>query len=220
MRYRYFIEEISTSLTDDFLKRHHYLSQQGNGFLSKVRYGLFREDKKFVGVITFSGISVIETLIGAFDGFDKQSQQDGFWELSRLSMDDDTKERNLTSWFVSHSIQRLRKTYQVRAIISYADSRYHHGYIYQATNFKYYGMTAPKADFYENIAGVERQIWRGKVSGLKGEWKERPRKHRYMIVYDKSLKVRWTEEPFPKGDNTEYELKEPKVYQLNIFDYV
>lgn len=220
MRYRYFIEEISTSLTDDFLKRHHYLSQQGNGFLSKVRYGLFREDKKFVGVITFSGISVIETLIGAFDGFDKQSQQDGFWELSRLSMDDDTKERNLTSWFVSHSIQRLRKTYQVRAIISYADSRYHHGYIYQATNFKYYGMTAPKADFYENIAGIERQVWRGKVSGLKGEWKERPRKHRYMIVYDKSLKVRWTEEPFPKGDNTEYELKEPKVYQLNIFDYV
>lgn len=41
-----------------------------------------------------------------------------------------------------------------------------------------------------------------------------------MLVYDKTLKVLWKEEPYPKGDNTEYELHEPKQKQMNIFDYM
>ena len=153
---KYLIEPISHGLADDFLKRHHYLAQQGNGFLGKVQYGLFRYDGKFVGVIVFAGISVIETLIGAFDGFERFSSQEGFWELTRLSMDDNEKEKNLTSWFVSHAIRRLRSERYVRAIISYADSRYHYGYIYQATNFKYYGLAALKSNFFERTAGGAR----------------------------------------------------------------
>jgi len=41
-----------------------------------------------------------------------------------------------------------------------------------------------------------------------------------MIVYDKSLKVLWEEQPYPKGDNTEYELKNPDFMQTNIFDFL
>ena len=153
MKYKYYIDTVSHDIADNFLKRHHYLAQQGNGFLSKKNYGLFREDGVYCGVLTFGGISVIETLIGAFEGFERFSSQDGFWELTRLAMDDETKEKNLTSWFVSRCIKDLRKTEYVRAIISYADSKYHHGYIYQATNFKYYGLSPIKSDFFEKIGG-------------------------------------------------------------------
>lgn len=149
----YEVCRIPHQLADDFLKRHHYLAQQGNGFLGKVQYGLFRKDGRFIGVVVFAGISVIETLIGAFEGFERFSSQEGFWELSRLAMDDDTKERNLTSWFLSRCIKKLRQEEYVRAIISYADSKYHHGYIYQATNFKYYGLTPQKSDFFEVLSG-------------------------------------------------------------------
>jgi len=217
----YYIEPIDHSLADDFLKRHHYLAQQGNGFLGKVQYGLFTKDRKFVGCIVFAGVSVIETLIGAFDGFERFSDQTGFWELTRLAMDDKNKVPNLTSWFVARAIRKLRHENYVRAIISYADSKYHNGYIYQATSFKYYGLTPQKSDFFEDMGdGSERQVWRGSVKGLKGEWRERSRKHRYMIVYDKSLNIKWQEEPYPKGDNTEYELHEPDEMQMNIFDYL
>lgn len=214
----YYIQEISHSIADDFLQRHHYLAQQGNGFLGKVQYGLFTSNDKIIGCLVFAGISVIETLIGAFEGFERFSNQEGFWELTRLAMDDDCKEKNLTSWFVARCIKKLRKNNQVRAIISYADSKYHQGYIYQATNFKYYGLAPQKSDFFEKLPnGKERQVWRGSVKGKQGEWRERSRKHRYMIVYDKTLKIQWKEEPYPKGDNTEYELQEKEV-QMNIFD--
>ena len=215
----YEVSRISHQLADDFLKRHHYLAQQGNGFLGKVQYGLFTKDRQFVGVVVFAGISVIETLIGAFEGFERFSSQDGFWELTRLAMDDNTKVKNLTSWFLSKSIKQLRKDEYVRAIISYADSKYHHGYIYQATNFKYYGLAPQKSDFFEELSnGETRQVWRGSVKGKQGEWIPRSRKHRYMLVYDKSLKIKWQEEPYPKGDNTEYLLHDPETTQMNIFD--
>ena len=217
----YYIEPISHSLADDFLKRHHYLAQQGNGFLGKVQYGLFTEEKKFVGCIVFAGVSAIETLIGAFDGFDKSSDQTGFWELTRLAMDDENKIPNLTSWFVARAIRKLRHENYVRAIISYADSKYHNGYIYQATSWKYYGLTASKKDFFDEVGGNGGKIvQRGYKSGMAGEWRERSRKHRYMKVFDKSLKILWKEKVYPKGDNTEYELQEPSQMQMNIFDYL
>jgi hypothetical protein len=219
MKNRYTVDKIDHKLADSFLTRHHYLAQQGNGFLGKKQYGLFREDNAFVGVIVFAGVSVIETLIGAFEGFDRFSCQDGFWELTRLAMDSDLKEKNLTSWFVAKAIKRLRSETNVRALISYADSKYHHGYIYQATNFKYYGLAPQKQDFFEKLTGGgERQVWRGSVKGLEGEWRDRSRKHRYMIVYDKKLTVKWQEEPYPKGDNDVY-IGKPRG-QGSLFDFI
>lgn len=193
--------------------------------MSLYNYGLFDADQKLLGVITFSGISVIETIIGAFENkngepFTRESNQKGFFELSRLAMvDDGRKVRNLTSWFVSKAIKLLRKSEDVRAIISYADSKYHHGYIYQATNWKYYGLSPQKSDFfYKDENGVERQLWRGTSSDKDGEWRPRSRKHRYLLLYDKSLIVKWKEERYPKGDNDCYEIKQPEQIQMTMFD--
>ena len=218
MRYR--VESISKALADDFLQRHHYLSQQGYGFMGKAYYGLFDAEGRFIGCVVFGGISVIETLIGAFDGFTRESGQDGFYELARLAMDDTHKTRNLTSWFLARCIRKLRHEYRVRAIISYADSKYHKGYIYQASNFKYYGLTDPKCDFHILDKGTLKLTRRGSTRDKQGEWIERSRKHRYMLVYDESLTVKWQEAPYPKGNNKEYPLKPPKFEQMNIFDFV
>jgi D-3-phosphoglycerate dehydrogenase len=45
---------------------------------------------------------------------------------------------------------------------------------------------------------------RGKTLGVEGEWRDRARKHRYMMVFDKMLKTKWQEEPYPKSNNQEY----------------
>ena len=106
------------------------------------------------------------------------------------------------SWFVSKSIKLLKKETLVRGLLSYADSRYHKGYIYQACNFKYYGLSSPKKDFWFLLGdGSYKKHGRGKIKGHLGEWRPRPQKHRYFILFDKSLNILWGEHPYPKGAN-------------------
>ena len=122
----------------------------------------------------------------------ERDQQEGLFELSRLCVDPDLQkeEYNITSWFVSRCIRRFRKDANVRAIISYADSAHHTGTIYRACNFNYYGLTDAKKDFYY-ADGTKHS--RGSVKGSEGEWRDRTRKHRYMMIFDKKLKVLWNE---------------------------
>ena len=198
----YNIKRIDKNTCGEFLSNHHYLSKQGFSFRSGYNYGLFCEDK-LIGVVVFHTVSAWETVKGAFGLLDRE--QAGFWELGRLAMDAEYTVKNCTSWFVTRCIKLLRQETTVRALISYADSLYHNGYIYQATNFKYYGLTAEKSDFWIRQAdGTFKKQSRGTTKGKDGEWRKRSRKHRYMIVYDKTLKVLWKEENYPKGDNTEY----------------
>ena len=202
----YEIKKISKCDTEDILKKFHYLSKQGFSFRSGFNYGLFIEDK-LIGVAVFHTLSVPETAKGCF-GLQRNEQQ-GLYELGRLALDPEEYEPNLTSWFLSRAIKILRKETEVRAILSYADSGYHNGYIYQATNFKYYGLTDPKKDFWilqEN--GTYKKHQRGKIKGLQGEWRERNRKHRYLLIFDKELVCKWKEQPYPKNNNnSEYNKK-------------
>lgn len=39
-----------------------------------------------------------------------------------------------------------------------------------------------------------------------------------MLVYDDTLQIKWKQEPYPKGDNKEYQLMKPKQTQVNMFD--
>ena len=199
MREDYTINKISKSEAKEVLNKYHYLSHQGFSFRSGHNYGLFLSDK-IIGVAIFHSPSVPETVKGMF-GLARDQQQ-GIYELGRLALDPSIYEKNLTSWFLSRAIKLLRKEIEVKAILSYADSSLHNGYVYQATNFKYYGLTAKKPDFWilqEDGTYVKHQ--RGKVKGLVGEWRPRTRKHRYLLVYDKLLECLWEEQSYPKGDN-------------------
>ncbi|MAO22120.1 MAG: hypothetical protein CMJ25_15335 [Phycisphaerae bacterium] len=189
----YRVELVSKDQCADLLKNHHYLSRISKGFKSKKNYGL-HFGSQVVGVCIFTGWPVPELLTGCF-GLPR-NQQDGFWELSRLVLDPDHQgaEHNLASWFVSKSISALKMANNVRCILSYADDGFHKGTVYAACNFKYYGLSAEKKDFwFKEADGSFKKHSRGPVKGRCGEWRPRNRKHRFLIINDKNLACKWVE---------------------------
>jgi len=182
----------------DLLEKYHYLSKIQRGFKSGYNYGLYMNDK-LVGVVIYTGLPVKELLKGML-GKSFDASQKGYFELSRLVLDPEVQktEHNIASWFVARTIKDLRKKENVRLILSYADSGYHTGKVYQALGFKYYGLTDSKKDFYYLLEdGTYIKHSRGPTKEYDGEWRQRTRKHRYLHVYDKDLNVCWNEEEYP-----------------------
>lgn len=192
------IKLINKAEAKEILLKYHYLKDISKGFKSGFNFGLFTQEK-LKGVIIFSGFPVPELVKGLFDL--ERTQQAGFFELSRLCVHPDIQqsEYNITSWFVSRAIRELRRSVEVRAILSYADSDYHEGTIYKACNFGYYGLSAPKKDFWiKQTDGSYIKHSRGKTKNILGEWRPRSQKHRYLTVYDKTLKINWVQESWKK----------------------
>jgi len=209
MKGEYFIDKVGKEEIKDLLYTYHYLKDESKDFKSGFNYGLFRSSVSDIlrvggclGTCIFTGLPVPEIAVGAF-GLER-SQQEGIYELSRLCIHPNIQkeEYNITSWFVSRCIRRFRKDARVRAILSYADSNHHSGTIYRACNFQYYGLTNKKSDFWiKHPDGSFIKHSRGPIKGLEGEWRQRSRKHRYMMVFDKDLKnklmwkeIQWKEE--------------------------
>lgn len=195
MKSDYHIDRVNKKESAELLLRFHYLKDISKTFKSGYNYGLYKNNDfcplnvgGIQGVCIFTGLPVPEIAKGAF-GLDRDEQQ-GLFELSRLCIHPNTQqsEYNITSWFVSKAIRCLRKETNVRAIISYADSDHHSGTIYRACNFLYCGLSEPKKDFYF-ADGTKHS--RGSVKGSEGEWKERSRKHRYVMIFDKKLNLLW-----------------------------
>ncbi len=195
MKSDYTIDRVTKSEAAELLLRFHYLKDISKTFKSGYNYGLYKNNEfcplnigGIQGVCIFTGLPVPEIAKGAF-GLERHEQQ-GLFELSRLCIHPNTQqsEYNITSWFVSKAIRCLRKETNVRGIISYADSDHHAGTIYRACNFQYCGLSEPKKDFYF-ADGTKHS--RGSVRGSEGEWRERSRKHRYVMVFDKKLDLLW-----------------------------
>ena len=187
------IKTIVKSDAHTILDTFHYLKDFSKGFKSGFNYGCYHNDR-LVGVIIFTGLPVPELAVGML-GLER-TEQEGLFELSRLCLHPDmATEHNLASWFVSNSIKLLRKDTKVRLILSYADSAFHNGTVYRACNFTYYGKSTPKSDFFIlNADGTYTKHSRGKVKGIKGEWRPRTQKHRFVLKYDKTLNMKWSEE--------------------------
>lgn len=197
MKSEFFIKNASKKEADCILLQYHYLKDISYGYRSGHIYGLYKHKspEEILGVAVYTNISVPELAKGAF-GLNR-NEQEGLFELSRLCIRPDIQEKeyNITSWFLSRTIKKLKSNTKVRAIISYADSNFHRGTIYAACNFKYYGLTAPKKDFWVKLPdGTYKKQSRGKVKNLEGEWRPRTRKHRFLLVFDKTLNVQWKEE--------------------------
>ena len=198
MKSDYHIDRVNKSEAAELLLRFHYLKDISKTFKSGYNYGLYKNNEfcplnigGIQGVCIFTGLPVPEIAQGAF-GLERDDQE-GLFELSRLCIHPVTQqeEYNITSWFVSRAIKQLRKDTKVRAIISYADSEHHGGTIYRACNFRYCGLSDPKKDFYFSD-GTKHS--RGKIGDAEGEWRDRSRKHRYVMIFDKSLELLWSEQ--------------------------
>lgn len=186
------------------MRDHHYLSRVSAGFKSGFNMGLVNKGK-VVGGCIFTGFPVPELSQSCF-GLNR-TDQDGLWELSRFVLDPSHQEseHNLATWFMARSIKKLRAEQPVRAILSYADNDHHSGVIYSASNFRYYGLTDKKKDFFiesqqEDMFSGTQMIKhsRGKMKGLEGEWRDRSQKHRFLLVFDKSLSCKWQQEVWRK----------------------
>ena len=206
MKSDFYIDRVGKKELEPLLLTYHYLKDESKSYKSGFNYGLFRSTFECplniggcLGACIFTTLPVPEIAVGAF-GLER-NQQKGIYELSRLCIHPDIQkeEYNITSWFVSRCIRRFKKDANVSAILSYADSTRHNGVIYRACNFKYYGLTDPKKDFYY-ADGTKHS--RGSVKGKEGEWKDRTRKHRYLMIFDKELETRltWKEEKWYNND--------------------
>jgi hypothetical protein len=182
-------------------------------------FGLYKNNL-LLGICSY-GRPVAHTLIKhAFNGH----YQDNFLELNRLVVNDNLPKNSL-SFFVSATLKQLPSPV---VVVSYADtSLNHHGYIYQATNFIYTGLSAKRTDY--KIKGMEhlhsasvmdhagRGVEKGKIEKLKAIYgnnlylKDRPRKHRYFYLIGtkkqkKEMLANLAYEVcnYPKGNNKRY----------------
>lgn len=174
-------------------------------------FGLF-VDGNLDGVITY-GTPPSSTLRRGIAGAENIQL---ILELNRLCLKYNRK--NEASMLVSRSLKLLPKP---SIIISFADSSQGHiGYVYQACNFTYHGLSAKRTDW--KIRGKEHlhgQTIADEFRGVKNRSKAmrekygedfylapRPRKHRYIyIVGNKKEKkelfkqIRYEQKPYPKG---------------------
>lgn len=184
----FLILEISKSVAYDFVKQYHYLKDAK--FFSCYSYGLWL-DGELVGVATYSNPQGTSSLKGWF-GLPNTDQT--VLELSRLCLLPDLNNTNASSYLLGNSLKLLKRE-GIRAVITLADSSRHIGSIYQVCNFKYYGLTDSKCDFYQ-YPDCKKNV-RGATHNKRGVWIPRSRKHRYAYILDKKLKVLYEEQPHP-----------------------
>jgi hypothetical protein len=175
-------------------------------------FGLY-ENNELLGVVTYGLPASFSLCIGICG----KDWSDKVLELNRLCLQDNSK--NQASFLVANSIKLLPKP---SIIVSYADSSQGHvGYVYQATNFLYTGLSAKFMEWA--IKGLEHKHNRHIGEGLTVEqlkqkhgdnfyFKERPRKHRYIYFHgDKKQKklmrslLKYDVMPYPKGDTKKYD---------------
>lgn len=231
----YYVEPINSELCKEWLLYKHYAHR-----LPSISYsfGLYDSNDILQGVCTF-GRPVAHVLIkNALRG----GYQDVFYELNRLCISDNHP-KNLLSFFVSRCLHLLPRP---MVIVSYADtSMNHHGYIYQATNWIYTGLSAKFKDYmvrgFEGMHGASVMDMVGRSDGEKGHIDkvkllkerfgednvymiDRQRKHRYFYflgdkrtVKDMKSKLIYDILPYPKGDNTRYDSSYRPQSQLKLF---
>ena len=187
------------------------------------------------GVCTF-GIPPSKDLILGSMG---EAYKGNFLELNRLVVNDGLP-RNALSFFVSSCLKMLPKP---MVVVSYADtSMGHHGYIYQATNWIYTGLSDKRTDWVveglegkhsRHLADGTEKVGQGnsKEDALKEKYGdrvklvERPRKHRYFQFLGDKRQVRQMLRDFhypiipeyPKGDNTRYDASYETTPNLTLF---
>lgn len=193
------VKRITYADTKPFLLKKHYAHRMPS---ISYAYGLFINDT-LRGVCTF-GMPASHSLCIGVCGVDYSSY---VLELNRLYLDDEISEKykDITSWFVSQSMQSLRLDFGNCIIVSYADSGMNHiGYIYQALSFTYTGKTRQRTDFYTGKNKHSRHYDKNAEQIYRSI---RTSKYRYVkFVGSKTFKkyarrsLLWKVEEYPKGN--------------------
>ena len=211
---KYSVQSIKASETHEWLLYKHYAKR-----IPSISYafGLY-EDKTLIGICTFGSPPSNALCIGVCG----ENNRDKVVELNRLCLNDHNV-KNLTSYFLSNCLKLLPNN---KIIVSYADtSQNHHGYIYQATNWYYTGLSAKRTERYDiNNPQKHSKTVTESMDYYSLAVRDRPQKHRYVIftgtkkekkILKKSLNYKIL--PYPKGDNKRYDANYKPKTQLTIF---
>ena len=191
-------------------------------------FGAFREGE-LIGVVTY-GTPASSPLRVGICGDD---WADNVLELNRLCCENSP---NTASLLVGRSLRLIPKP---SVVVSYADTEQGHvGYVYQATNFYYTGLSAKRTDWKvkgkehlhgatiaDESRGQENRVeWMRQKYGDDFYLEERPRKHRYVFpVGDKKQKaamladLKYSIQQYPKGDSRRYDSGKPFETQTIFF---
>lgn len=201
----YDVRPIDYQTAMDTVVKNHYLHRRCP---CSMAFGLFKGDD-LMGVVTY-GVPCSSTLLKGICGEDEMHN---VYELNRLWIHPDVP-KNAASYFVSRTLKMLDK----EIVVSFADTSVGHvGYVYQASNFLYCGLSAkfkdPKVRGMEHMHhatyahGMTMAQVREKYGDENVYYVERPRKHRYVYFNaskkrKKALrkKLRYKVLPYPKGD--------------------
>jgi hypothetical protein len=170
-----------------------------------------------IGIVTY-GVPLSSTLRSGVCGEEWESC---VLELNRLCC---KNEKNIASRLVSNSMQLIP---QPKIIVSYADTAQGHiGYVYQATNFIYTGMTSKmfdwkvkgRGDLHHCSIGDEFRGQENRSQKMKEKYgdllykEERSQKHRYVYFIGNTKqkkqmreKLKYTIHPYPKGETKKYD---------------
>ena len=196
----------------DFLLPKHY-----SGRIPSISYAFgFYEDNELKAVCTF-GSPASSSLCRGVAG---EKWKHNVIELNRLCRTDDFDKP--LSQFVAWCLKQL-KPYNL-IVVSYSDTAMnYHGYIYQACNFYYTGMTKARTDKY-----VEGNKHCRHYDNAKQGNKRRVRSAKYRYIYiacDKRVKKIFLADLkypildyYPKGDNSTYKLGDylkPKIITID-----
>ena len=183
-------------------------------------FGLYRNNE-IVGVCTFGQ--------GA-RAFEEKWDSVEVCELNRLITEDNLP-KNALSYFVSRTLKMLPSP---MLIVSYADpNKGHHGYIYQATNWIYVGLTNKRRKFInENGEQIHERTMVSRYGSASKEVaqknnieiKKQKGKHKYFYIIGnkkekKKIKniINIKPKPYPKGDNEKYDTGDKVVKQQRLF---
>jgi len=179
-------------------------------------FGLY-DSGELIGVVTY-GMPASSALRIGLCG---EKWIDNVIELNRLCCDN---KPNSASFLVGRSLRMLPKPL---IVVSYADTEQGHvGYVYQATNFIYTGLSAKRTDWklkgQEHLHGVtvadmsrgqeNRAQWMRDKFGDDFYLKDRSRKHRYIFFLGSKKQkqsmleaLKYEIEPYPKGESMRYD---------------
>jgi hypothetical protein len=222
---RYTVKSIDSYECREWCLKKHYAKR-----IPPISYsfGLFNENNILEGIATY-GTPVSNTLRNLWNNKYK------LIELNRVVVNEGL-EKNVLSYFIGKTLNKLPKPF---VIVSYADtSKNHNGYIYQATNWIYTGLSIPFKDIA--VKGLEHQhhttiedLVRGKenkveelkkIFGDRLYYIDRPQKHRYFYfigskreINDMNKMLPYEIKEYPKGQNVRYDASYNPSIQTQLF---
>lgn len=200
------IKELKNREYKDLILNYHYAKRMPS---VSFAYGYFEKDE-LIGVVTF-GKPASNQLCKGVCGEKYASK---VYELNRLVFKKRIK--NKPSELVAYALRKLKKHNLI--IVSYSDmAMNHHGYIYQATNWIYTGLTKGRTDKYVPKGKHSRHY--SNDDNTNHLRIVRSEKHRYIyFATDKKLKKELLKalnydiiDQYPKGDNETYILGSDQI---------